>query len=104
SPGRAPCLSQLSCGRRFQFFPHEIGAVLNEFLMFGGKGGWEVAIDVELAYNFAMYKYGNHDLGLGFERAGQVSWVFVDIVHNYSLSAGCGCSANALIERDARVR
>ena len=49
------------------------------------EGGGEVAVDIELADDFAIGKYGHNDFRLGFERTGEVARVFTDIVHYHCL-------------------
>ena len=70
----------------------------------GTKGGEEVGIDVELAHDLAVDEDRDHDLGFGFQGAGQVARIGVDVVNNDGLSSRSRSAANALIERDARMR
>ena len=78
--------------------------MLHEFLMFSGEGGGKVAVDVEFANNFAVHKHRNDDFRFGFKRAGEIARIFGHVVDDNRLPAGSGRSANALVERDARVR
>src|SRR5579872_321517 len=96
SQGRAPCPFPLSCGSRFQFFPGKQGAVLDELLVFLCECGREVAVDIELADNFAASEYRNDNLRFCLERAGQVSRIFVDVVDHHGLTTGSGRPANSL--------
>jgi hypothetical protein len=77
--------------------------VLAEFAVVGAEGGEEVGVDVEFADDFAADEDGDDDLGFGFERAGEIAGVGVDVVHDDGLSAGGRGAADALIERDAGV-
>ena len=74
-----------------------------EFAVFGAEGGEEVAVDVEFADDFAVDEDGDDNFGFGFERAGEIAGIGVDVVDDDGLAAGGGGSADALIERDASV-
>ena len=88
----------------FEEFAEEGGNVFAEFAIVGAEGGEEVGVNVEFAGDFAMDEDGNNDFGFRFERAGEVTSVGVDVIHDNGFAGGgCG-SANALIERDAGVR
>ena len=74
-----------------------------EFAIVGAERGEEVRVDVEFAGNFAADEDGNDDFGFGFERAGEITGIGVDVVHDDGFAAGCRGAADSLIERDARV-
>lgn len=77
--------------------------VFAEVAVVGTEGGESVGIDVEFPGNLAADKNGDNDFRPGFEGAGEIARVCVDIVDDDSMAAG-GCGAtDSLIERDARV-
>jgi len=63
-----------------------------------------VGVDVEFADDFAADKDGNDDFGFGFEGAGEVAGVGVDVVDDDGFAAGGRGAADPLVERYARVR
>jgi hypothetical protein len=77
--------------------------VLAEFAVVGAEGGVEVGVDVEFAGDFVVDEDGNDDFGFGFERAGEVTGIGIDVVDDDSISGGGSGAADALMERDARV-
>lgn len=83
--------------------PEEQGGVLAEFAVVGAEGRGEVGVDVEFASNFAMDEDGDDDFGFGFERAGQIAGVGIDVVDHDGFASGSRRTADALVERDARV-
>jgi hypothetical protein len=88
----------------FQFLSHEAGAILDKILMFGSKCRGEVAVNIQLAHHRPANKNRHDDLGLGLQGTCQISRIFADVIHNDRLAGGRGCAANALIERNARMR
>ena len=74
-----------------------------EFAVVGAEGGEEVGIDVEFADDFAADEDGDDDFGLGFERAGEVARVGVDVVDDDGFTAGGRGAADALVEGNAGV-
>lgn len=82
----------------------ELGGVFAELAVVGAECGEEVAVNVELTDDFSLRENRNDDFGFGFNRAGQVAGILVHVIHDHSAAAGrCG-AADALIQRDARVR
>src|SRR5579883_1548332 len=82
----------------------ERGGVLAQLAVVGTKGGEEVGIDVEFANDLASDENGYDNFGFGFDGTGQVARIGIDIVDHNGLAAGGGCAADALIQRNARVR
>jgi len=77
--------------------------VFAEFAVVGAKGSVEVRVDVELPNDFAVSEDRNHDFGLGFERAGEIAGIGIDIVNDDGFAGGgCG-TTDALIEGNSRV-
>ena len=74
-----------------------------EFAVVGAEGGEEVGVDVEFADDFAADEDGNDDFRFGFERAGEIAGVGVDVVDDDGFAAGGRGAADALVERDAGV-
>jgi hypothetical protein len=72
--------------------------VFAKFAVFGAKGSEEVAVDIEFANYFAVDEDGDYDFGFGFERAGEVARVGVDVVDHDGFATGGGGSADALVE------
>jgi hypothetical protein len=77
--------------------------VFAEFAVVGAEGGEEVGVDVEFADDFAADEDGDDDFGFGFERAGEIAGVGVDVVDDDGFAAGCRGAADALVEGDAGV-
>jgi len=77
--------------------------VFAEFAVVGAEGGEEVGVDVEFADDFAADEDGDDDFGFGFERAGEIVGVGVDVVDDDGFAAGGRCAADALIEGNAGV-
>ena len=87
----------------FEEFAEDGGGVFAEFAVVGAEGGEEVGVDVEFADDFAANEDGDDDFGFGFERAGEIAGVGVDVVDDDGFAAGGRGAADALIERDAGV-
>jgi len=77
--------------------------VFAEFAVVGAEGGEEVGVDVEFADDFAADEDGDDDFGFGFEGAGEVAGVGVDVVDDDGFAAGGRGAADALVEGDAGV-
>jgi hypothetical protein len=77
--------------------------VFAEFAVVGAEGGEEVGVDVELADDFAADEDGDDDFGFGFEGAGEVAGVGVDVVDDDGFAGGGGGAADALVEGNAGV-
>src|SRR6516162_2402871 len=60
-------------------------------------------IDIEFTCYLAVYEDRNHDLRLGFERAGKVPRIGINIVHHYGLAGRRGSTADSLVQWDAGV-
>src|SRR5258706_14753675 len=91
-------------GMGFEEFAENGGSVFAEFAVVGAEGGEEVGVDVEFADDFAADENGDDDFGFGFEGAGEIARVGVDVVNDDGFTAGgCGAAA-ALGKRDAGVR
>ena len=87
----------------FEEFAEEGGGVFAQYAVVGAEGGEEVGVDVEFADDFAVDEDGDDDFGFGFEGAGEVAGVGVDVVDDDGFAAGGRCAADALIERNAGV-
>ena len=74
-----------------------------EFAVVGAEGGEEVGIDVEFADDFAADEDGDDDFGFGFEGAGEIAGVGVDVVDDDGFAAGGRGTADTLVERDASM-
>jgi len=77
--------------------------VFAEFAVVGAEGGEEVGVDVEFADDFAADEDGHDDFGFGFEGAGEIAGVGVDVVDDDGFAAGGSGAADALVEGDAGV-
>ena len=74
-----------------------------EFAVVWAEGGEEVGVDVEFADDFAADEDGDDDFGFGFEGAGEIAGVGVDVVDDDGFAAGGRGAADTLVERDASV-
>ena len=90
-------------GVGFEEFAEGGGGVFAEFAVVGAEGGEEVGVDVEFADDFAADEDGDDDFGFGFERAGEVAGIGVDVVDDDGFAAGGRGAADALIEGNAGV-
>src|SRR5579872_4739837 len=72
-----------SCRSLFQLAADQLSAELHEFLMFCGKGGREMTVDVEFSNDPASDEDGNDNFRFRFQRAGQIPRVFIHVVDNY---------------------
>jgi hypothetical protein len=79
------------------------GGVFAEFAVVGAEGGEEVGVDVEFADDLAADEDGDDDFGFGFEGAGEIAGVGVDVVDDDGFAAGGRGAADALVEGDAGV-
>jgi hypothetical protein len=77
--------------------------VFAEFVVVGAKGGEEVGVDVEFADNSAADKDGDDDFGFGFDGAGEIARVGIDVVDDDGFAAGGRGAADALVEGNAGV-
>ena len=75
-----------------------------ESAVFEAEGGEEVGVDVEFADDFVANEDGDDDLGFGFEGAGQIARIGVNVIDDDGLAGGRGSAADALVERNAGVR
>lgn len=87
----------------FEEFAEGGGGVFAEFAVVGAEGGEEVGIDVKFADDFAADEDGDDDFGFGFEGAGEIARVGIDVVDDDGFAAGSSGAADALIEGDAGV-
>jgi hypothetical protein len=87
----------------FEEFAEEGGGVFAEFAVVGAEGCVEVGVDVEFADYFAADEDGDDDFGFGFEGAGEIAGVGVDVVNDDGFAAGGSGAANALVEGYAGV-
>jgi len=86
-----------------QSLAHELSAIFNQFTVFGGEGRQEMTVNVEFAGHLAAHKDWNHDLRLGFDRAGKIAWVLPYVIHNHRLPRRCRRPADALVQMNAGV-
>ena len=98
-----PMLPACRSSAGFEEFAEGGGGVFAEFAVVGTEGGEEVGVDVEFADNFAADEDGDNDFGLGFEGAGEVAGVGVDVVDDDGFAAGGRGAADALVEGNAGV-
>src|ERR1700675_980628 len=87
----------------FEEFAEGGGGVFAEFSVVGTEGGEEVGVDIEFADDFAADEYGDDDFGFGFERAGEIAGVGVDVVDDDGCAAGGRGAADTLVKGNARV-
>ena len=87
----------------FEEFAEGGGGVFAEFAVVGAEGGKEVGVYVEFTDDFAADEDGDDDFGFGFERAGEIAGVGVDVVDNDGFAAGGRGATDALIEGNAGV-
>jgi len=93
----------LSVGGALEEAAEDGGSVFAELAVVRAEGGQEVGVDVEFADDFAVSEDRDDDFGLGFEGAGEVAGIGIDIIDDDGLAAGSRGATNALIEKDARV-
>jgi len=87
----------------FEEFAEGGGGVFAEFAVVGTEGGEEVGVDIEFADDFAADEYGDDDFGFGFERAGEIAGVGVDVVDDDGFAAGGRGAADTLVKGNAGV-
>jgi len=85
----------------FEEFAEGGGGVFAEFAVVGAEGS--VGVDVEFADDFSADEDGDDDLGFGFEGAGEIAGVGVDVVDDDGFAAGGRGAADTLVEGDAGV-
>ena len=93
----------MALGVGLQEFAEERGGVLAEFAIVWAEGGVEVRIDVEFADDFLVNEDGDNDFGFGFERAGEVAGIGMNIVDDDGFAGGGSGAADALMKRNAGV-
>ena len=81
----------------------EAGGVFAEGAIVGAEGGEEMRVDVEFADDFVVNEDGDDDFGFGFEGAGQIARIGVNVIDDDGLAGGRGSAADALVERNAGV-
>ena len=84
--------------------PEEQGGVLAELAVVGAEGGEKVGVDIEFASDLAADKDRDDDFGFGFERAGEIAGIGIDVVNDDGFAGGSRSAADPLIEGDAGVR
>jgi len=97
-----PC-SENGSGVRLEEAAEEGGGVFAEGAVFEAEGGEEVGVDVEFADDFVVDEDGDDDFGFGFEGAGEVAGIGINIIDDDGLAGGGGSAADALVERNAGV-
>lgn len=85
-------------------FAEKSSRVFAKLAIVGTKSGKEVGVDVEFTSYFAVDKDGDDNFGFSFEGASEVAGIGVDVVDDDRFAGGSSSAADALIERDARVR
>ena len=65
--------------------------------MLRSERGVEVAVNIEFSDDFAVRENRNHYFRFCFQRTGQVSRIFIDIVDDDRLPAGSRCTADSLV-------
>jgi hypothetical protein len=68
------------------------------------ESGMEVGVNVEFTGDFAVDEDRNNDFGFGFERAGEIAGIGIDVVNDNGFAGGGRGTTDALIEGDASVR
>jgi len=81
----------------------DLGGGFEEGAVGFGEGGWVVTVDVDFADDAVVGVDGDDDLGFGFDGAGEIAGVGVDVVYDDGLAGGHGSSADALGDGDADV-
>src|ERR1035438_2490491 len=87
-----------------QSFADESGAVFNQFAVFRSECRKKVAVDIEFSHHLPTHKNWDYDLGLGFDRTGEIAVIFRYIVHHHRLSRRSGRAADTLMQRNAGMR
>ena len=82
---------------RFEEFAQYCGSVFAEIPIVGAESRNEMGVDVELASNFSVYEDGDDNFGFGFDGAGEIARVVIDVVDYDSLAARLRGNADALI-------
>ena len=80
-----------------EVFSKDGGSVFAEHAIFGAKGSKEVGVDIKFTRDFAMTENWNDDFGFGFEGAGEIARIVVDVVHDDGFSRAGRSAADALI-------
>ena len=78
--------------------------MLAELAVFGAGSCEEVGVDIEFAGNFTVNEDGDNDFGFGFEGAGEIAGIGIDVVDDDGFAGGSGGTTDALIEGNASVR
>jgi hypothetical protein len=99
--GKSGCATS---GALFQPAAEDCGGVFADGAVVGGEGGEEMAVNIQLADDFLFDEDGDDDFGFGFEGTGEVTRIGADVVNDDGLAGGGSGTADALIQRDARVR
>ena len=75
---------------RFHALANQAGAMLHQFAVFHTEGGRKMAVNVEFAGDYSAHEHRNHDLRLGFQRAGKIARIAVNIIDHDRLARGRG--------------
>ena len=86
-----------------EVFAEESGSVFAEPAIVQAESGGDVGVDVKFTDDFAVNKDGHNDFGFGFERAGEVTGVGIDVIDDDGFATGSRSAADSLIEGNARV-
>ena len=87
----------------FDEFAEKRSGVLAQLAIVGTESGVEVGVDVEFPDDIAVNEDGNDDFGFGFERAGEVAGIGVNVVDDDGFASGGSGAADTLMKRDAGV-
>lgn len=69
-----------------------------------GKRRWNVAIDIELSDHGVSDEDGSDNLGLSFDRTGEIAGIGIHIVYDDGLRRRNSRSADSLVQRDSFMR
>ena len=84
-------------------FTEKRGGVLAELAIVWTECGVKVGVDVEFTDDIAVHENGNDDFGFGFEGAGEIARVGVNVVDDDGFAGGGRGAADSLMKRDAGV-
>src|SRR5271168_5261992 len=85
-------------------FADEPGAILNQLAIFATECGRKMTVKIQFANDLPLHEDWNHDLRLGFKRAGEIALILIYVVHHHRLARRCRRAADPLIQRNPRMR
>jgi hypothetical protein len=88
----------------FQIFAQQSRATFDQRTVGGPEGRGKVTVNIEFTHDLTTDKNRDHDFRFGFQRTSQIPWIGVDVIHYNRLSSRRRSAADALMQRNSRVR